>query len=1237
MPRKKPSVAAPEAATPTPESPVAVDPTPAKPARSSSRKKVAEPAAPPVETAASKPATKTATAKKPAAKASAPAKESAPVTAAKTASAKKAPAKAAAKPKVEPVPVEVPPTPEPPVVTPAKPAARRTKLFGRTAPSPAPEILEEVPEAALAPAVIPEPEAPKRGRTRSKAAPVAVEAVPKEPTATETEEEVEATEEAASDDGGKRRRSRRRGRRGRADATEAAAGEEGTPEAAPVPTPVEKEKAWAEAVAQLGDEEEEEDETAVPESALEVTAPEEARGDDYDWASQFLPEPTWRSRNSGTPEVAAAASEAPDADADEEDDGSRRGGRRRRRRRGGRNDAPEGTDSPEAAPAELLATKPAVEEAPIRTERKPEPTKPEAVRPETPRQEAAHPEPVRAEVVRRDRVAPKAPEKALIPIPNDAPQVVVRNGVPTLVRAGRVYPPVFFFGNPADERRAQNVLDEVRMAAESGVHLHSYLVDFEVDPNAVDDAAAVAAYMLAQSVQADPESQVVFRVTFQAPRGWQDRYPEARYRDAGGDLAEPSVCDDAFWGVARTCLERFIQKLRLLDLKDHILGLHLERGEWFLPEGHGYDTSKAAQTKFRDWARTRYGNDEVTLRASWFDGAVRFDTMQIPPFNPEGPDGEKFIRSSRKQRRYVDYHLFLSDATVGRIGDLAYAAKAASEGNFLIGVSYGYTFEWSHPDSGHLSLGKLLRTPEIDFIAGPPSYRSREPGGSAPFPAPIDSFALNGKLYISEEDYKTSLSTGHEPDDFNPRLKTPQALDSVHWRGAGAALAHGSGVAWMDLWGNGWLKTHSVWERAKHVREAMVDRMASPLGDPEVAVFIDERALAYLVDSHAFALLVQNVRESILRAGVSAGFYLLSDLAHREKFPESKLYLFLNAWDVRPELRAAIKSRLQRDNKVLFWLYSAGLFDAGRESLERAREVTGIALKPQPYHSKSGTTILNRRHPLSEAFPDRSVVGGTKLEPSYFAIPEGATVLGEYSQTGLPSFVVKEFNEGPTDTHWTSVFLGEPLVNPALIRALAQMSGAHVWNFHEDVVHVRAPFCTVHCANAGPRTLTLPSKYSAYNLLTNEWTAVDTANLKFTAVDGSTHCFLIGPKDDIEGLLKTDPSELLRMAQLPPRELNVRHDVSNFDVPVMRLDEWIEGSDGDDNADEWFLRPAKIEEEVPEQAVESAERVGKRRRRRRGGRDGEDDAPSTSRNEPRAEVANTFEDVGLSVVFRKRE
>lgn len=944
-----------------------------------------------------------------------------------------------------------------------------------------------------------------------------------------------------------------------------------------------------------------------------------------------LPMPIWRTRSGPAPKRSQV-----EADEEGMESGEDAGRRPRRRRRRGEKDVESGPVATAEVATATESSAPPSDDSEIgvpsvqfrgRGGRKKE----------EPREEKVAAKPV--EVPRpKERRQLLPPPKPLIPIPDDAPQVVLRDGIPTLVRNHRVYPPIMFFGNTPDERRTQTVLEETRMAAECGVHLHSVMVEFDVDPAAVDTNASMAAYMLSQILKIDPDAQVVFRVVFQAPRGWEREYPEALYRNEDGTNAEPSVCDDKFWGVAKDCLQTFIKKLRLLDRRDSILGIHLERGEWFMAQGWGYDDSRAAQIKFREWARVRYLDDEVALRANWFDGQVRLDSIAIPPYQPEGSDGDRFVRSSRKQRRYVDYHLFLSDATVQRIGDLAYAAKETSEGYFLIGVSYGYTFEWSHPSSGHLSLGKLLRTPEIDFIAGPPSYRTREPGGTAPFPGPIDSFALNGKLFISEEDFKTSLSGGHEPDDFNPVIKTPQALESVHWRGAGAALAHGSGVSWMDLWGTGWLKTASIWDRAATIQKALTSRMGTELSDPDVVVFIDERALAYLVDPNAFNLLVQNARESVLRAGVNAGFYLLSDLAHRETFPEAKLYIFLNAWDIRNDLRAAIKTRLQRDGKVLFWLYSAGLFDAGRESLERAREVTGIALKPQPFYSKSGTTILNRRHPLCEAFPDRSLVGGTQLEPSYFAIPEDATVLGEYTQTGLPSFIVKEFRaEGKSEVDWTSVFLGEPLVNPALIRALSQMAGAHVYNFNEDVVHVRPPFLTVHCSGAGPRTVTLPNKWAAYNLLAGQWVTTEATNLRFTATDGSTHVFLVGEREDLEHLLTVRPEDLLRMAQLPPKPDNtMRQDGIGFDVPIMKLDTWMEGGEPDEVADEWFLRPPAIIE-TPEPEGDE-DKVGRRRRRRRGGRSGDRTGSEeivTARREPSG--GGDSDDFGMSVVFRKRE
>lgn len=846
-------------------------------------------------------------------------------------------------------------------------------------------------------------------------------------------------------------------------------------------------------------------------------------------------------------------------------------------------------------------------------------------------------EPTEVEVVFQPKPEPpKVIAKPILPIPDDAPQIVMRDGIPTLVRDHQVYPPIAFFGNTADESKTATVIQEIKMAGDAGIHLHNLLVEFEVDAAVTNERIRFAEKILAKVVEADPLAQVLFRVSFRATRGWEELFPDGAYRTLDGKPAEPSLSDDKFWRLAKSCLTEFVTGLRKVLHSKNIIGIHLDRSEWFLPQDAGYDISRAAKWKFRDWARSRYRNDIVALRAAWFDGDADFATLMIPPYPRDEENApEKFVRANRKERRWVDYHLFLSDQTEARIAELAYAVKEASEGYFLVGASYGYTFEWSHPGSGHLSLGKMLRNPDIDFIAGPPSYKDREPGGSASFPGPIDSFALNGKLYISEEDFKTSIGTGYQPDDFNPVVKSPQALEGMHWRGVGSALSHTGGICWMDMWGNGWLKTPSVWDRAKLVRDALTRRMAVPQSTPDVAIFIDERSLAYLVDQKGFSLLVQNVRESVMRAGMSAAFYLLSDLQHRENFPESRLYVFLNAWDIRSELRAAIKNRLQKDGKVLFWLYTSALFDSGRESLERAREVTGIALRPQPFHSRTGTTILNRRHSLCEAFPEKTSIGGSRLEPSYFAIPEDGTVLGEYSQTGLPSFVLREFEPESRELNWKSVFLGEPIVTPALIRALGQIAGCQVWNFTEDVVHIRPPFLTVHCQGSGLRTIALPGRWSAYDLIEQEWIGVESTSLKFHATDGSTHCFLVGKREDLDQILTMNTDELLRMETLPVRRENtIRMDSFSFDVPIMNLNEWMEGSESEEIADDLLFKVRLIEEDTGD-SVSEGNQVGRRRRKRRNDRS--KDRDRTPRGIGEFVDFGGDDDSGMSVLFRKKD
>lgn len=957
-----------------------------------------------------------------------------------------------------------------------------------------------------------------------------------------------------------------------------------------------------------------------------------------------MPAFSFRARGTTSPPAPTAEAQSEPEVATEvvadEDDGLPRF-QTRKSEKGRRRTKPEPQAEQEAAPdsgPELEDGVPSVafrgQEDPTPAIRKSESRRGRDRKPKPEPQPEPEPEPVAVEPVAKPEA--KKPRREPIPAPPDAPRVALIQGSPTPVRAGKAYTPMAFFAGAPTEAQLPHVLDEVRMAVESGVPFIALRADLEADAGSARPTAEAFVRMAEKVLAAGPDAQLLVRVCLLAPTGWDKRWPSARGTSNRAPNANPSLSDDGYWKEAEAALVGFIERIHG-SLEDRLFGVHLDQNEWVNPAENGYDTSPAAVERFQEWLRLRYRNEVVSLRAAWFDGSISFETARVPDHRARASSGE-FVRTSRKSRPWVDYHLFLSDATVQRIDDLARAAKVAAGGALVVGCSYGYTFEWSHPASGHLSLGKLLVSPYVDYVSGPPSYRSREPGGVAAPPLPLDSCALNGKLYISEEDFRTPISGRQEPETGNPLMKTPQALESAHWRGAGSALAHRSGVSWMDLYANGWLNSPGIWRRARSVVDVLTRRLGAPQEAPDVALFVDERSLAYLADPTAFEVLVQNVRESVLRSGLSVGLYLLSDLAHRERFPESKLYVFVNAWDLRPEVRHAIKTRLQCDGKVLFWLYAAGLFEGGRESLERVREVTGIALKPQPFNSKSGTTLLNHRDPLCLALPERELAKGGSLGQSYFAIPEEGTVLGEYTQTGLPSFVVRHMrNEGQ---HWTSVFLGEPIVTPGLFRALGQMAGAHVWSFNNDLVHVRPPFLTVHCGGSGQRTITLKDKWVAYNLLARDWAPLDGNCMRFMPMDGMTTNFLVGTRGDVETVLGLDLDELTKVEVAESQENTVRWDSVMFDVPIVQLDEWVEETWSEELADDLLLKPSLIDNDLASepdttQAAEDEDERGRRkRRRRRRGRG--DDGPEPPRA-PRTQQPSSTVEAGIHAMFRKRE
>jgi hypothetical protein len=688
----------------------------------------------------------------------------------------------------------------------------------------------------------------------------------------------------------------------------------------------------------------------------------------------------------------------------------------------------------------------------------------------------------------------------------------VRLGHPEIIIDGKPAVPLFFFGNTESAAAERKVCEQIELAAAAGVHLHIVLLELPVSVALVSYSVNEALRLFHLVRQHDPQGYVMFRVVFSPPPDWQKLYPEAMTTYADGSTGEPSFASERYWQEAEAALTLLVRQLELAAESRYILGYQLDCREWFYEYRRGYDDSPAAQEAFRQWLRTRYKNDVVALRAAWHDGSVTFSTASVPTYRSETTT-PTVLYEYRKGQRYVDYLRFASEVIARRIVALSRVVKKSCENRRLVAVPYGYLLEFAAPHSGHLSLSEVLSAQSIDIITAPISYRDRHVTQPGSVPVPVASVRLRGKVFLLEDDTKPHYAQSETPDDYNPRCADAESTRMVRIRNAMTALIHHAGIAWMDLWGEGWVQDAEVWQIARGLAELYTAHLRHRLAEqPEVAVIVDEHSLARVQSPKALVetLLIQQ-QEVLARAGIHYGVYLQSDLL-RKAFPDARLYIFLNPIQVDSEVREAIRERLQRDGKTLVWLYTVALYDENGYTPDGPRDVAGIAIKAQPWNSETGSIISNDRHPITERLRNKTIGTRERINPTFYVLDERATVLGEYIQTGLPSIVVKDMGS------WRSVFIGERHLSVDLLRGLCRFAGVHVWSQSSDVVRVSPPFVAVHSVGDGTLHLQLPAKQMVFDLTEWRLLAEEATNLRVNMRTGQSALYAVGGFEQLRAL-----------------------------------------------------------------------------------------------------------------------
>lgn len=629
------------------------------------------------------------------------------------------------------------------------------------------------------------------------------------------------------------------------------------------------------------------------------------------------------------------------------------------------------------------------------------------------------------------------------------PKLFDESGAPSA--AGNVRripePPIFFFANVPPEGDWNIALAEVRMAAAAGVH--QYVVPVGLPWNESDPVLETALGRLKAVCKEDAEARMLLYVRLDPPEAWRASHPDETARISDKTLPYASVGSKVWVEEAQRGLTMLWDAVKRSDVNASVRGCvvaALDGGRW--RQAEGYDVSPANSACFRTWLRSRYAAD-AALQAAWGDNAVTVDTAAIPA-EPDREDTRQVFYAAAELQRQADFVQYLSDQTADVIASLAAHIKTATEGAAEVIACYGDTFETSRSAAGQNGLSRIFHS-DVDGLASPVSYVDRGLGGAGGPMGPIDAAALYDKRWYLIDDTRTGIvHAGTSGETGRMEGLRQDDVYSVQQRNFAAALTHGLGLFWTDPEGQGSLEDAEMWEHFGKMYAVYKDYAAArsatrgetlaevmwPPANTFLVVVADEAGRAYQqCDAKLNEQLLVRVRDSILRAGVPAYFCLLQDVLD-ERAPRAAAYVFLNTFRLEDAARNRLHELMAGYNATAIWMYAPG-YISDVASADNIAATVRMQVKAFDKPVTAGSA-----YQLAGVWMGKDETFGEAIEwaPLFYVDDEQVDILAKYKSVERASAAIAFFEEG-----WTSIFIGEPALTPALLRELLRMTDIHLY------------------------------------------------------------------------------------------------------------------------------------------------------------------------------------------------
>lgn len=445
-------------------------------------------------------------------------------------------------------------------------------------------------------------------------------------------------------------------------------------------------------------------------------------------------------------------------------------------------------------------------------------------------------------------------------------------------------------------------------------------------------------------VQSDPKAKVIIRIHLDPPLWWEKMNPDASAHLANKATFRQSFYSNKWKNETAKVLQDFVQWLIHSSYSKHLIGIHVAAGateEWFYHPPQYNDKNPVKLAKFRDWLKSKYGNDITALQNAWNDKSIVFETAK--PGNVLEKNTNRW-RDPLYEQNMIDTYQFQAETLVDNISYFCKTVKESSNGGLLAGVFSGYHYFVSDPRRGHGALAKLLTCKYLDYISSPNVYHRVIGEDWAPMAA-VQSVQLHGKLWLAENDTRTSITTllkdrapqiapvGYYEDGVWLGPEDIKTSESFLWKNAGRMLAYGYGGWWFDMWG-GWFSDPKLLNVIRSTNDFFM-KFPQEQGtqmQAEVCVMVDEELSFWDASYGNLTERILSNRYSLAKTGAPYDLFLRTDL---EKIPSNPYKVF---W-LKGFLRLSEKEKKkiqdwQKQGNTVIWTNSKGttIFKNNQES-----------------------------------------------------------------------------------------------------------------------------------------------------------------------------------------------------------------------------------------------------------------------------------------------------------------